>query len=117
YPVHYGFWTDLVGRTDAAFPLPLEQQLLDELPDELTTRCDRDLDLLDRAAGVAAVTCRPATGAAAIVSWVRFAGPDDMTVWLEGEQAALGEAVVDGSDDACRPDGRGPAGELPVPWL
>ena len=117
YPVHYEFWSELVGRTDAEFPLPLEQQLLDELPDELTTRCERDLDLLDRAAGVVAATCRPATGAAAVVSWIRFADADDMTSWIEGEQAALGDAVTDATDSACRPDGRGPAGELPVPWL
>jgi hypothetical protein len=117
YPVHHRFWSELVGRTDAEFPLPIEQHLLDELPDELTTRCERDLDLLDRAAGVAAVTCRPATGAAALVSWVRFPGPDAMTAWLEAEQTALGDAVLDGTDGACRPDGRGPSGELPVPWL
>jgi hypothetical protein len=117
YPVHYRFWSNLVGRTDAEFPLPVEQQLLDELPGELTTRCERDADLLDRAAGVAAVSCRPATGAAATVSWVRFADADGMTSWIEAEQAARGDAVLDSTERACRPDGRGPVGELPVPWL
>lgn len=117
YPVHYAFWSQLVGRTDAEFPLPLEQALLDELPAELTTRCERDLDLLDRAAGVAAVACRPATGEAATVSSVRFADADDMTAWIEAEQAAPGEAVLDRAEGACRPDGRGPRGELPEPWL
>ncbi|MCO8126176.1 hypothetical protein NHL50_03035 [Acidimicrobiia bacterium EGI L10123] len=117
YAVHYRFWSELVGRTDAEFPLPLEERLLDELPGELTTRCERDLDLLERAGGVAAVTCRPATGAAGVVSWVRFSGADDMTRWIESEQAVLGDAVLDTTESACRPDGRGPAGELPVPWL
>lgn len=117
YPAHHDFWSELVGRSDGGFPLPVEASLLDELPDELTTRCERDLDLLDRAGGVAAVTCRPATGAAATVSWVRFGGPDPMSAWIEAEQSALGDAILDTSDRACRPDGRGPSGELPVPWL
>lgn len=117
YPLHHDFWSDLVGRTDAEFPLPVEASLLEQLPAELTARCERDLDLLDRAGGVAAVTCRPATGAAATVSWVRFRAADAMTTWIEAEQAALGDAVLDTSDRACRPDGRGPSGDLPVPWL
>lgn len=117
YPTHYAFWSDLVDRTDAEFPLPREQALLDELPDELTTRCDRDLDLLDRAGGVAAVTCRPATGEATTVSSVRFGGADDMTAWIEAEKVALGDVVLDSTEGACRPDGRGPSGELPEPWL
>lgn len=117
YPAHYAAWSELVGRTDAEFPLRIEQALLDALPDQLTTRCERDLDLLDRAAGVAAVTCRPATGEAATVSSVRFAGADDMTAWIEAEQAAQGAAVLDTADGACRPGGRGASGELPEPWL
>lgn len=117
YPAHYSFWSDLVGRTDAEFPLPAEEALLDELPSEHTTRCERDLELLDAAAGVAAVSCRPATGEATTVSSVRFADADDMTDWIEAEQAAQGDAVLDPVDDACRPGGRGPSGELPEPWL
>lgn len=117
YPAHYAFWSDLVDRTDAEFPLPSEQALVDDLPSELTTRCDRDLELLDRADGIAAVTCRPATGEAATVSSVRFAGADAMTAWIEAVQAAQGDVVLDTIDGACRPDGRGPSGELPEPWL
>ncbi len=117
YPEQYARWSDLVGRTDAEFPLPLEQALLDQLPPELTTRCDRDLGLADRAGGVVAVTCRPAVGEATEVSWVRFGDADAMTTWLESEQARLVDAVTDTTESACRPDGRGPSGELPPPWL
>ena len=64
-----------------------------------------------------AVTCRPAVGEATEVSWVRFRDADAMTAWLEEEQARLADAVADTTEAACRPDGRGPAGELPTPWL
>jgi hypothetical protein len=117
YPAHYGYWSDLVGRTDAEFPLPFEEALLDQLPPELTTRCDRDLELVDRAGGVVAVTCEPAVGEAAEVSWIRFADADAMTDWIEAEQARLDGAVTDTTESACRPGGRGPSGELPPPWL
>ena len=117
YPQQYAFWSELVGRTDAEFPLPLEASLLDDLPGELTTRCDRDLGLIERAGGVVAVTCQPAVGEATEVSWVRFGDADAMTTWIEAEQAARAGAVLDPADPACRPGGRGPAGELPVPWL
>lgn len=117
YPDQYGFWSDLVGRTDAEFPLPPERALLDQLPSELTTRCDRDPGLADRAGGVVAVSCRPAVGEAAEIGWIRFADADSMTAWIEAEQARSADAVADTTESACRPDGRGPAGELPVPWL
>lgn len=117
YPAQYAFWSDLVGRTDAEFPLPSEEALLDQLPDELTTRCERDLALTERAGGVVSVTCEPAVGEAAEVSWIRFADADAMTDWIEAERARLADAVADTTESACRPDGRGPSGELPQPWL
>lgn len=117
YPPQYGFWSELVGRTDAEFPLPLEEALLDELPDELTTRCDRDLGLVEQAGGVVAITCRPTVGEATEVSWIRFPSADAMTEWIEAEQARLVDAVTDTTETACRPGGRGPSGELPAPWL
>ena len=117
YAAQYEHWADLVGRTDGEFPLPREEALLDELPDELTTRCQRDLGLSERAGAVAAVTCQPAVGEAAEVSWARFPDADSMTRWIEGEQARLAGAVADTTELACRPGGRGPAGELPPPWL
>lgn len=117
YAAQYEYWAGLVGRTDGDFPLPRERALLDDLPDELTTRCQRDLGLSERSGAVVAVTCQPAVGEAAEVSWVRFADADDMTRWIEGEQAQLAGAVADTTESACRPDGRGPAGELPPPWL
>lgn len=117
YPAQYAFWSDLVGRTDAEFPLPSEEALLDQLPDELTTRCERDLALTERAGGVVSVTCEPAVGEAAEVSWVRFADADAMTDWIEAERAQLADAVADTTESACRPGGRGPSGELPQPWL
>ncbi len=107
YSTQYRFWAELVGRGDAAFPLPLEQALLDELPPELVTRCRRDLDLTDQAGGVVAVACEPATGLAEVVSWVRFRDADAMTAWIEARQASLGDVAVDSSADACRPDGFG----------
>lgn len=117
YPEQYAFWSDLVERSDAEFPLPPEQALLEQLPEELTTRCDRDPALADRAEGVVAIRCRPAVGEATEVSWVRFTDSDAMTAWLESEQARLADAVTDTTESACRPDGRGPSGELPPPWL
>ena len=117
YATQYEHWSDLVGRTDAEFPLPREESLLEQLPPELTTRCDRDLGLSERTGAVVAVTCRPAVGEAAEVSWARFADADDMTRWIEAEQAALADAVADTTESACRPGGRGPSGELPPPWL
>ena len=117
YPAQYGFWAELVGRTDGGFPLDREQALLDQLPDELTTRCERDLALTARAGGVVSVTCQPAVGDAAEVSWVRFADADTMTSWIEAEQAAQADAVADTTELACRPGGRGPSGELPPPWI
>lgn len=117
YPAQYGYWSDLVGRTDAEFPLSRERALLDQLPDELTTRCARDLALTERTGGVVSVTCTPAVGEAAEVSWVRFADADAMTGWIEAEQARLADAVADTTELACRPGGRGPSGELPPPWI
>lgn len=117
YAEQYGFWSELVDRTDASFPLPVEQALLDQLPGELTTRCDRDQLLAEDAGGSLAVTCLPATGEATEVSWIRFAGADPMTAWIEAEQLALSGAVTDTTELACRPGGRGPSGELPAPWV
>lgn len=117
YPEHYEAWSELVGRSDGEFPLPPERALLDQLPAELTTRCDRDPTLARRADGIVAITCTPAVGEATEVSWVRFADADAMTAWIEAEQAGLAGAVTDTTESACRPDGRGPSGQLPPPWL
>lgn len=114
---HYRFWDDLVRRADAEFPLPREQALLDDVPQELRSRCERDIELVEEAGGIVAVTCRPATGAAETVSWVRFGSADRMTAWIDARLAALGDAVTDRSDRACRLDGPGPNGELPQPWV
>lgn len=118
YPEQYAWWSGLVGRTDGEFPLAAEQALLDQLPDELTTRCQRDLGLTEAAGGVVAVTCQPAVGEATQVSWVRFADADAMTGWIDAERARLASTTVgDTTDDACRPSGRGPSGALPPPWF
>lgn len=117
YATHYRFWAGLVDRRDADFPLPLEQALLDEIPPELQARCRRDLPLNVDAPGIAAVACEPATGAAELVSWVRFANADAMTAWIDLRRAALADSVVDAGPDACTPEGAGPTGQLPLPWL
>lgn len=117
YATQYDYWAELAGRRDAEFPLPREAALLDELPPELTTRCERDLGFAERDGAVVAVTCRPAVGEASEVSWAQFADADAMTAWIEGEHARLAGAVADTTESACRPGGRGPSGELPPPWL
>ena len=113
---HYRFWSQLVARHDDAFPLRVEQELLDRVPHELRARCRRDLELLEASAGQVAVTCEPATGAAETVSWVRFADADAMAAWFDGWALTRTSGTADGSAGACRPGGAGPEGQLPVPW-
>lgn len=114
---HYRAWEELVERSDAEFPLPIEQALLDEVPAELRSRCRRDIDLIERADGIVAVACEPATGTAETVSWVRFGSADAMTAWIDGQRLALGDVATDSSPQACTLDGAGPNGRLPQPWL
>lgn len=116
YADHYRFWSELVARGDDAFPLRVEQSLLDEIPPELRARCRRDLTLLEAAAGEVAVTCEPATGAAETVSWVRFGDADAMAAWLDGWVFTRASGTADPSPGACSPGGAGAAEQLPVPW-
>lgn len=103
YSEHYAFWADLVERSDAAFPLPVEADLLTDLPSDLLADCGRDIGLTAQAGGVAALSCRPRDAEADTVSWVRFTDQAAMEAWIEGRLDALGETDLDTSDDACRP--------------
>lgn len=103
YGSHYRFWAELVGRTDATFPLPVEDDLLAELPGELLDDCRRDVGLTAQAPGVAAVACEPDDAEASVVSWVRFADRATMDAWIADRRASLGDRI-DRSDDACEPD-------------
>lgn len=117
YGEHYRAWQGLVERSDAEFPLPTEQALLDEVPAELQARCRRDIDLVEQADGIVAVACEPATGTAEVVSWVRFGDADAMTAWIDGRRLGLGDVETDTSPQACTLDGAGPNGQLAQPWL
>lgn len=116
YADQYRFWSELVARGDDAFPLRIEQALLDEIPHELRARCRRDVTLREAAAGEVAVTCEPATGAAETVSWVRFGDADAMAAWLDGWVSTRASGAADLSAGACSDGGAGPDGRLPVPW-
>lgn len=101
------WWSDAAGRTDGAFPLPEEQELLDALPDELTESCRRDLALALAAPGLLAVACEPDDAEPDVVSWVRFVTGRDMNDWIEGRRSTLQENTFDDTDDGCTPAGFG----------
>ena len=103
---HYRSWAATVDRIDAAFPLPVEQRLLERLPGRLLDDCERDLDLLVEAAGEAAARCRP-EGVAAEVSWVQFPDAPGAAGWIDGRRAARDGNVFADRDDACTPRGFG----------
>ena len=115
YGDHYRSWAALVDRTDAAFPLPVERALLDQLPEDLLGTCGRDIDLLVEAGAEAAATCELEDVAPASVSWARFPDPPAMATWLDGRRAARTDAVFAESDAACTPDGFGRPDEPPPP--
>ncbi len=109
----YRWWSALVGRSDAAFPLPVEQALLDDLPDAALPDaapdgCRRDIDLTDQAPGVAAIVCEPEDGgekgAARVVSWVRFADGATMDDWIAARRAGLDDLVFAESTEPCTED-------------
>ena len=112
---HYQFWADAVERTDAAFPLPAEQALLDVLPEPLRTGCVRDLGLDVDAPGVAAVRCEPADVEPGIVSSVQFAAPETMSAWIDGRRDALHDRVFDQTDDGCTSTGFGQLDVIELP--
>lgn len=108
YGAYYRFWSDLVERSDDAFPLPIEADLLADLPVDLLDRCRRDVDLTAEAPGIAAVVCEPEDAEPDAVSWVQFADSDTMDAWIEQRLASLGEDVrTDTRDDACTSKGFG----------
>jgi hypothetical protein len=116
YAEHYRSWARVVDRIDAAFPLRVEQDLLDRLPDRFREGCERALDLLVEAGGQAATRCRP-DGPADSVWWVAFPDGADMGGWIERRRSALGSNVFGPGDDACTPEGFGrrPPAEAPPP--
>lgn len=99
-------WTELAGRTDARFPLPEEQRLLDALPDALLDGCRRDLGLALAAPGTVAIACEPAEAEPALVSWVQFADTSTMDQWLDERRSSLAN-TFDRTDDGCTPEGFG----------
>lgn len=98
YADQYRWWSDLVDRTDAAFPTRDEQAVLDLLPGSLLDDCDRDPDARLAAGGDLAVTCRPDRSPAASVTWIRFADIDDADRWL----AARRQVQPDDVEAGCR---------------
>ncbi len=100
-------WEDLAGRTDAEFPLPEEQDLLDALPDALLDDCGRDLTLALEAGGLVAAACRPVDAAASVVSWVLFDDGSRMDDWIAGRRDSLDENTFDQTSDGCSPQGFG----------
>lgn len=104
---HYAVWDRIVERTDAAFPLPPEQALLDALPGATAETCRRDLDLNVVAAGSAAVLCDPAADEVAVVSSVQFRDAESMDAWIDGERARASDHVFGERPDACTTTGFG----------
>lgn len=100
-------WEGWSERTDGAFPLPEEQELLDALPQEYLVDCTRDLTLALEAGGEVAVACQPPDAAPTVISWVLFGRADPMDDWLESRRAALDENNFDTTDDGCSPQGFG----------
>lgn len=98
---HYAFWDRIVERTDAGFPLPPEQALLDALPAATSDACRRDLDLNVTAAGTAAVLCDPDADVVDVVSSVQFDDADVMDAWVEEERAQVSDNVFGERPDAC----------------
>ena len=100
-------WETLAGRTDAQFPTPEEQLLLDALPDELLDDCARDLTLALEAGGLVAAACRPADAAPSVISWVLFDDGARMDDWIVDRRDSLDENTFDQTDDGCSPQGFG----------
>lgn len=104
---HYAFWDRIVERTDAGFPLPSEQALLDALPGATVDACRRDLDLNVAAAGSAAVLCDPAVDVVDVVSSVQFGDAEAMNAWIDEERARASDNVFSERPDACTSSGFG----------
>ena len=100
-------WEELAGRTDAQFPVPEEQALLDALPDALLEDCSRDLTLALEAGGRVAAACRPADAAPTVISWVLFDDGSRMDDWIGARRDSLDENTFDQTDDGCSPQGFG----------
>ena len=114
YADHYDFWARLVDRTDAAFPLPAERDLLDHLPAPAQVGCGRDLGLAFDVRGIA-VRCEPADDRVDVVSSVQFTGADAMNAWIASRRDVLRDNVFSSADDACTPDGFGRHDVPPAP--
>ena len=103
---HYAVWDRIVERTDARFPLPVEEALLDDLPGAAAPDCHRALSLNVDASGVAAVVCEAGDVDGVRVSSVRFDDAGAMAAWMERKRSSAPAEMV-GEGDACRPSGLG----------
>lgn len=115
YADHYAFWDRIVERTDAGFPMPAEQMLLDQLPGASAERCRRDLDLNVAARGSAAVVCELDDDGVDVVSSVQFDGTDAMEAWIAAQRAEADGDVFGEGPDVCTPGGFGRSPEPPSP--
>lgn len=103
YADHYAFWDRIVERTDAGFPMPVEQVLLDQLPGASAEGCRRDLELNVAARGSVAVVCELDDDGVDVVSSVQFDGTDAMAAWIDAQRAEADDSVFGEGPDVCAP--------------